>query len=310
MQTMKKRIIFCLLTLTCSDCFAQRYLVKLNLDNISDSRFVLSYEDKGQMVIDTVDAKSGNQLEFKGKVSETTLAYLTNINPKLGLQIGSKRYVNSPDLMFFLTNEDITIKENADRIYMSEVHGGQYNKQWNQINLQLAKLEDSKWKGFKNSYAMLSKGDSAGLIKYHIDVQEIAKREDSIEMNFIATHPESIVSMMLLSTMRNFMPIEKLQSEYGNLDARYKTTVFGKSIAETIAEKLRVSKTIGVGKMAENFTKKDINGTNINLTSLRGNVVLIDFWGSWCAPCRADNPHLKKLYDKYKNKGFKIIGIA
>ena len=56
--------------------------------------------------------------------------------------------------------------------------------------------------------------------------------------------------------------------------------------------------------------KKDINGKQLNLEALKGKYVLLDFWGSWCAPCRASHPHLKELYSKYKDKGFEIVGIA
>lgn len=56
--------------------------------------------------------------------------------------------------------------------------------------------------------------------------------------------------------------------------------------------------------------KKDMNGTAVDFNALKGRYVLLDFWGSWCRPCRASHPHLKELYSKFKDKGFEIIGIA
>jgi thiol-disulfide isomerase/thioredoxin len=56
--------------------------------------------------------------------------------------------------------------------------------------------------------------------------------------------------------------------------------------------------------------KKDSNGKNVDFNALKGHYVLLDFWGSWCRPCRASHPHLKELYAKYKDKGFEIVGIA
>lgn len=56
--------------------------------------------------------------------------------------------------------------------------------------------------------------------------------------------------------------------------------------------------------------KKDMNGTAVDFNALKGRYVLLDFWGSWCHPCRASHPHLKELYSQFKNKGFEIIGIA
>jgi len=70
------------------------------------------------------------------------------------------------------------------------------------------------------------------------------------------------------------------------------------------------AKEAGSRKPAADFTVKTLDGNSLRLSSLKGKVVLLDFWATWCPPCRAEVPHFKKLYDQYKGKGLEIIGLA
>jgi len=80
----------------------------------------------------------------------------------------------------------------------------------------------------------------------------------------------------------------------------------GKEIAKQMAE----LKAGSPGSVAADFTAKDINGNTLTLSTFKGKYILIDFWASWCVPCRRSMPHVKELYAEYKDKGLEVIGVS
>ena len=103
------------------------------------------------------------------------------------------------------------------------------------------------------------------------------------------------------------------ESSYAELEAgfnRFTDRVKNSYLAERLREDLVSRKATEPGLEAPQFTLKDREGNSVALSSLRGQLVLIDFWASWCKPCRASMPGLKDLYKKYHDKGFEILGVS
>lgn len=81
-------------------------------------------------------------------------------------------------------------------------------------------------------------------------------------------------------------------------------------VAASLAPQIKMAKSFSVGGEAPNFTMKQVDGTDLTLSDLRGKVVLIDFWASWCGPCRKANPEVVRIYNQYKDKGFDVLGVS
>ena len=123
---------------------------------------------------------------------------------------------------------------------------------------------------------------------------------------FIDDHPDSFLSVDYLNMFKSLWPIDTVRLVYNRLTGPVKQGRAGQEIANKIRDRDRSA----IGTTAFNFSGIDAGGKPITLENFKGRYVLLDFWGSWCGPCRAGNPHLIELYSKHRNKGIEFIGIA
>jgi thiol-disulfide isomerase/thioredoxin len=148
--------------------------------------------------------------------------------------------------------------------------------------------------------------DTLELKQISIDGKPVGEKMLATVDDFILSHPDSYVSAdLVLENKMTVVDVVKFEPMYKALSPRVISSFSGKKITD----KFLKAKQFAVGKNID-FTLPDKDGKEFKLSSLKGKYVLIDFWASWCVPCRAENPYLLKAYNELKSKNFEIVGVS
>lgn len=299
---MKKTILTGLLGLLLNaPLWAQKnneYVITGKIENQGNAKVLIGYADKSSangMHIDSAATVDG-VFTLHGTIAEPTLAYFfTKVRSK---NMNMQQFVLSPTRIQIIGDA-----KNLDQAKLSDDF---YNAPFNKYK-QLSEKPDLVSARLDQHYRQAKKAKDTLLIKKYTDSIKVAdEQKDQIRKQFIAAHPKAWITPYIMQAYLISTPLEILEPMYLKLDKSIQQTAYGK----VIADKINGLKATKPGQQAIGFIKPDKEGKTIDLQKYKGKYVLLDFWGSWCGPCRASHPHLKKLYQQYKDKGFEILGIA
>ena len=276
-------------SMTLAACNAQSgYKVTGTVEGMPDGKAIIATVNGSSLdTLAKADVKNGS-FEFTGNVSEPTGAYI--------MVIGQRGAIP-----FMLENANITVNAGQAGLTVTGSEGQKIYDQFMAINTT-TQQEAMK---LQQEY-QAANGDQAKMQAVQEAYAKLMTDAQAKETELIKANPDSYVSAFVIVSGMGQMEYEQLKERYNLLGEKAKASAQGKAIAAQIAK----LESTAIGQIAPNFTITTPEGESISLYDIKGKVKLIDFWASWCGPCRGENPHVVEIYKEYHPKGLEIFGVS
>ena len=246
-------------------------------------------------IIDTLIVNSGS---FKGvypksEVLSINLLQVENIKA---------------NILYFPENSNLKATLYKDSIQSSFIVGSQQNDSYKEFMDQLKTF--NKIKSEKSELFKQARREQDGIAAKDLqsEIQDISVAENDYKIQFVSDNPNSLFSVLLLTELVN-------KKEISSADASTIINKYSPKIAATPSSKslkinIQSMKKADIGGVAPNFSAPSPDGNQLALNDVLGKYTIIDFWASWCKPCRRENPNVVKVYEEYHDKGLNIISVS
>lgn len=264
---------------------------------LKDSIYLYYENDSGKMIILGEALAENGEFTLTGKVTTPVIASLMLRNS------GDNNYYSDNQATVILEPGKIEFQAKTGDFINASINGGKGQQEFN----ELVKLKKPVYAQLQEIYKSAEKAKDA----LEADsIKELAtplmEEAQKIDLAFFEEHPTSIATAYSLQMYVSSLDYGKLTYYYERLSPEIKQSKLGKNILSEI----NALKAGSPGATAANFTATDMNGKTFSLSDFKGKYIIIDFWASWCVPCRKSFPHMIGLYNQYKDKGFEVICVA
>jgi thiol-disulfide isomerase/thioredoxin len=274
----------------------QKFSISGAVTGNAPARYYLQYSNGRKYITDSAEVKDG-RFSFTGTLLQPSPGVVSATLTRN--MSGNKK----EQAYLFLEPAAMTINIANGDLSTIVMKGSVSNDE----NVQLEKEKEAateKYKPLLEALRNEKDHDKAAAIREQLT--PYFNTNSQLSRKFIREHHNSFLSVYLMRFEIGNMTLDSAKYYYNSLSAALQKSKDGLDIAKEIKSLEQGSP----GSVAFNFSKKDINDQPLSLSDFKGKYVLVDFWASWCVPCRAGNPHLLDLYKQYKDKGFEVISVS
>lgn len=289
-------IFFCALFMVACEHKSENFTVEAQIEGLENgTRVYLSkYEGFNLATVDSAVSQSG-QFEFNIPVSDTTLAVISIDE-------------HNSSIFFFLDNAPLRVQGHIDSLYTTNINGSNTNEDFVKVRNHINRLNQQANNLFLNS-RNIPPEDTLKIRKQNEDFYALQNEIKSYSLNFARQHPESHVSLFLLFDLINTVNDEELQ-ELPEIYYSLQPSIQKSALGVSFLEQLNRLNSLVVGATAPDFIAPTTEGDAFKLSTVKAEIIILDFWASWCGPCRSENPKLAKLYKELHPRGLEIVSVS
>ena len=270
------------------------FVINGKLDKIRTGVLYLNIYQNSKTVMDSAVIKGGH-FKFTGIVQEPYFATLT---------MPSKKDDFFP---FYIEPGKMDITGRANELKRLFIKDGGLNADDKMLKQRMRTTtlwEENNSKIFEKAYQEKNKAVMDSLEKVDFEIMNAKRR---IVAAFIKDYPASMRgAMAIMENFSYYAEASDVRPLYDLLDEKIRQSPKGKEIKSM----LEIYSNVAIGKPAPEIVQYTPDGNSLSLSSLKGKYVLIDFWASWCGPCRRENPNIVQAYQQFKDKGFTVLGVS